>query len=139
LGEKNLFTCDIKEPFEIISVDKIKFHLITAWEVLEHIHKDDLDNIFLNIISHLDEGGYFIASTSSSSSYCNGLELHQTRMTNDEWRMYIHGKYRELIPADLGFRYYEYVRYSTIGGENSFLAYKKVSRVNTTHEGWNRI
>jgi 2-polyprenyl-3-methyl-5-hydroxy-6-metoxy-1,4-benzoquinol methylase len=127
LGGKNLFTCDIKEPFEIISEDKIKFHLITAWEVLEHIRRDDLDNLFLNIISHLEEGGYFIASTSSSSSYCNDLELHQTRMTNDEWRKYIQGKYRELIPTDLGFRYYEYVRYSTVGGENSFLLYKKSS------------
>lgn len=135
LGGENLFTCDIKEPFEIISEDKIKFHLITAWEVLEHIHKDDLDNFFINIIKHLEEGGYFIASTSSSSSYCNGLELHQTRMTNDEWRKYIQGKYRELIPADLGLRYYEYVRYSTIGGENSFLVYKKVSRVTTSCGG----
>jgi len=129
LAGKNLFTCDITKPFEIKLEDKeIKFNLITAWEVLEHIKREDLDNVFKNIINHLEEGGYFIATTSSSSSISEGLELHQTRMTNEEWRQYIQEKYKELRPVDLGLRYYQYVRYSTIPGENSFLVYRKVSR-----------
>jgi len=122
LAGKNLFTCDITKPFEIKLEDKeIKFNLITAWEVLEHIRREDLDNVFKNIINHLEEGGYFIASTSSSSAISDGLEFHQTRMTNKEWRMYIQEKYKELIPVVPGLRYYQYVRYD----ENSFLVYKK--------------
>ena len=128
LAGKNLFTCDITKPFEIESEDKkIKFNLITAWEVLEHIRREDLDNVFKNIINHLEEGGYLIASTSSSSVISDGLELHQTRMTNEEWRKYIQEKYRELTPVDLGLRYYQYVRH-TIHGENSFLVYKKINK-----------
>jgi SAM-dependent methyltransferase len=125
LAGKNLFCCDIKEPFEIVAKDKIKFHLITAWEVLEHIRKEDLSTLFQNIINHLADGGYFIASTSSASSFSNGIELHQTRMTNDQWHGYIRENFKELLPSDLGLRYYEYVRYSTTGGENSFLVYRK--------------
>jgi 2-polyprenyl-3-methyl-5-hydroxy-6-metoxy-1,4-benzoquinol methylase len=127
LAGKNLFTCNITKPFEIKLEEKIKFHLITAWEVLEHIPREDLDNVFKNVINHLEEGGYFIASTSSSSAISDGMQFHQTRMTNEEWRKYIQEKYRELTPVDLGLRYYQYVRY-TIRGERSFLVYRKVSR-----------
>ncbi|MFH1657311.1 MAG: class I SAM-dependent methyltransferase [bacterium] len=129
LANKSLFTCDIAKPFEIKSENKrLKFNLITAWEVLEHIRREELDNVFKNIIDHLEEGGYFIASTSSSSSMSGGLELHQTRMTNEEWRKYIQERFKELTPVDLGLRYYQYARfrYITLNGENSFLVYRKV-------------
>jgi 2-polyprenyl-3-methyl-5-hydroxy-6-metoxy-1,4-benzoquinol methylase len=125
LAGKSLFTCDITKPFEIKLEDKkVKFHLITAWEVLEHIRREDLGNVFLNIINHLEEGGYFIASTSSSSSISDGLELHQTRMTNKEWRAYIKERYKELMPVDIGFKYYQYVRCD----KKSFLVYKKINK-----------
>lgn len=123
LTGKNLFTCDITKPFEIKLEDKeIKFNLITAWEVLEHIRTEDLDHVFKNIINHLEDNGYFIASTSSISSMSDGLELHQTRITNKEWRMYIEERYKELMPVDIGFKYYQYVRWC----ERSFLVYRKV-------------
>jgi len=122
-----LFTCDITKPFEIKSEGKIKFNLITAWEVLEHIRREDLDNVFKNIINHLEEGGYFIASTSSASGISDNVEFHQTRMTNDQWRNYIQEKHKELRPVELGLKYYQYVRY-VIRGERSFLAYKKANR-----------
>jgi len=38
---KNLFTADITKPF---TVKNIKFDFITLWEVLEHIHKEQLPN-----------------------------------------------------------------------------------------------
>ncbi|MFH1657309.1 MAG: class I SAM-dependent methyltransferase [bacterium] len=129
LANKSLFTCDISKPFEIKSADKrLKFNLITAWEVLEHIRKEELDNVFRNIIDHLEEGGYFIASTSSSSSMSGGLELHQTRMVNEEWRKYLQERFKELTPVDLGLKYYQYVRfgYTDIHGTISFLVYRKV-------------
>src|SRR3954470_10044496 len=69
LAGKNLFTCDITKPFEIKLEERdLKFDLITAWEVMEHIHPDDLDQLFGNIRAHLKEGGYFIASTASGPS-----------------------------------------------------------------------
>jgi len=128
LAGKSLFTCDIAKPFEIKLEDKnIKFHLITAWDVLEHIRREDLDNVFKNIINHLEKGGYFIASTSSDSSMSEGLELHQTRMTNQEWHMYIQERYKELMLVDLGLRDYQYVRCGDAGGGGEpFLSYKKV-------------
>jgi 2-polyprenyl-3-methyl-5-hydroxy-6-metoxy-1,4-benzoquinol methylase len=128
LANKNLFTCDISKPFEIKSREKgVKFNLITIWEVLEHIRIEELDTVFKNIINHLEKGGYFIASTSSSSAMSNGLELHQTRMSNQEWHKYIQERFKELAPVDLGLKYYQYVRfrYITLHGENSFLVYRK--------------
>ena len=128
LAGRNLFTCDISKPFEIKSGEKIvKFNLITIWEVLEHIRAEELDTVFKNIIDHLEKGGYFIASTSAESSMSNGLELHQTRMSNQEWRNYIQERFKELEPIDLGLKYYQYVRfrYNTLNGENSFLVYRK--------------
>jgi len=124
---KNLFTCDITKPFEIKTTgEKVtKFNLITAWEVLEHIPSGGLEGVFNNIVSHLKKGGYFIASTSSSSAE-EGPQYHQTIMTNLRWREYIEGKFKELEPVDLGFKYYQYVRY-VIRGERSFLTYKKIA------------
>jgi len=128
LAGKSLFTCDITKPFEIKLEDKkIKFNLITAWDVLEHIRTEELDNVFKNIINHLEKGGYFIASTSPSSDIHEGLELHQTRMTNQEWHMYIQEKYKELMLVDLGLRDYQYVRCGDAGGGGGpFLSYRKV-------------
>jgi hypothetical protein len=74
----------------------------------------------------LDEGGYFIASTASGSSMQDGLELHQTRMTNEQWHQFIAKRYDDLEPVDLGLRIYQYVRYDF--GEPSFLVYRKKTR-----------
>ncbi len=128
LAGKNLFTCDISKPFEIKSEEKsIKSHLITIWDVLEHIRAEELDTVFRNIINHLEKGGYFIASTSSESSMSNGLELHQTRMSNQKWHKYIQERFKELTPVDLELRDYQYVRCGDAGdGGGSFLSYRKV-------------
>lgn len=47
----NLFTCDITKPFTLTtSNDTItKFHLITMWEVYEHIAEKDLNAVMQNI------------------------------------------------------------------------------------------
>jgi SAM-dependent methyltransferase len=126
LAGKALFTCDITKPFEVkFNGQKLKFHLITAWEVLEHIHPDDLEQVFQNIRSHLIEGGYFIASTASYSSLQDGVELHQTRKTNSEWDKFIAERYSDLRNErkSLRLQTHEYVRYDF--GEESFLVYKK--------------
>jgi len=124
LAGTNLFTSDITKPFQVrLGTEKLKFHLITAWEVMEHIEKNDLEAVFDNIRSHLAEGGFFIASTSSSTGVVNGLELHQTRMKNSEWRAFIAARYPDLEAADLGLKIHQYVRFDY--GEASFLVYRK--------------
>jgi SAM-dependent methyltransferase len=124
LAGKNLFTGDISKPFRVRRDGQdLKFHLITAWDVLEHLRPDDLDTLFGNIRAHLAEGGYFIATTNSSSCIVDGIELHQTRMSNAQWRVFIAERYPDLEPADLGLKPCQYVRFDF--GEPSFLVYRK--------------
>src|SRR5688572_9634368 len=77
LANKNLFTCDIAKPFQIfLHGQPAKFHLITSWEVLEHIATPDLPTLFDNVRHHLEVGGYFVASTTSTPDIHEGIELH---------------------------------------------------------------
>jgi SAM-dependent methyltransferase len=124
LANKNLFTGDITKPFQMtLKGAPVKFHLITAWEVLEHIATPDLEGLFNNISIHLEEGGYFIASTSSLSDIHNGIELHQTRWTNQEWRSFVEPRHLDLEPMDVGLKIYQYVRCTFLNP--SFLIYRK--------------
>jgi SAM-dependent methyltransferase len=61
---KNLFTCDATKKYEIVDQDNntVKFDLITAWEVIEHIKEDDLELFFGNIIKHMKSDSIFCAS-----------------------------------------------------------------------------
>jgi len=136
LAGKNLFTCDVTRPFKI-TVDgrPAKFHLITMWEVLEHIPTPDLPQLFANIVGHLEEGGYFIASTTSAPDIHDGVDLHQTRWTNDQWQQWLSRTHPELESVHLRLKYYQFVRHNE---ERSFLTYKKTGptssrrRTNTT-------
>lgn len=124
LAHRNLFTCDITKPFQVkLDGQPVTFHLITAWEVMEHIATPDLDQVFRNIVNHLEPGGYFIASTTETSDMHEGLELHQTRWTNAEWRTYVETSFPELENVDVGLKIYQYVRYNFL--YPSFLLYRK--------------
>lgn len=124
LANKNLFTSDITKPFTIkLDGQPAKFHLITAWEVMEHIATPDLDQVFRNIVDHLETGGYFIASTAETSDMHEGLELHQTRWNNTQWRAYVAQKFPELEYVDVGLKIHQFVRYTFINP--SFLLYRK--------------
>lgn len=76
-------SCDITKPFQI-KLDG-QFHLITAWEVMEHVATPDLTQVFTNICDRMESGGFFIASTTETSDVHQGLELHRTRWTNAQW------------------------------------------------------
>ena len=124
LADKNLFTCDITKPFQIkLDGRPARFHLITAWEVMEHIPTTDLPQVFRNIRDHLEPGGYFIASTTETSDIHEGLELHQTRWTNPEWRQFVAEHFPDLEYVDTGLKTYQYVRYNFL--HPSFLLYRK--------------
>ena len=124
LANRNLFTCDISKPFRLLQNGRdLRFHLVTAWEVLEHIRIEELETVYKNIVTHLEPGGCFIASTSSSTSIVGGIELHQTRMPNAAWREWVERHFPELEPVDLGLRVHQHVRFDF--GEPSFLTYRK--------------
>lgn len=125
LGNKNLFTCDITRPFQLfVDGNPAKFDLITAWEVIEHIHPNDLNALFDNIRHHLRQGGYFVASTTSGSDVHEGVELHQSRLTNEQWRQLVAERYPDLQAVEFGLKCYQYVRFTY--GEPSFLTYRKI-------------
>lgn len=123
LAGKNLFTCDITKPFKIWAGDQqARFHLVTAWEVLEHIATPDLPALFGNILAHLEPGGYLIASTTSAPDINEGIDLHQTKWTNAEWAKWITSNFPEMEKVDLGLKFYQFVRHNE---ERSFLTYRK--------------
>ena len=124
LANKNLFTCDITKPYQVkLDGQPAKFHLITAWEVMEHIATPDLMQVLGNIRDHLEPGGYFIASTTETSDIHEGLELHQTRWTNPEWRAFIARNFPDLEYVDVGLKIYQFVRYNFL--HPSFLLYRR--------------
>ena len=123
MAGKNLFTCDITKPFHLkCAAAPTRFHLITMWEVLEHIHERDLPQVFGNIIHHLEPGGYFIASTSSTPDIHDGVDLHQTRWPNSQWRAMIAKNHPDLEWVDTGMKYYQFVR---LNQDFSYLTYRK--------------
>ena len=124
LANTHLFTCDITKPYQMkFDGQPAKFHLVTAWEVMEHIATPDLKQVLENISRHLEAGGYFIASTTETSDIHEGLELHQTRWNNQEWRDYMAKNFPELEYADVGLKIYQFVRYNFL--HPSFLLYRK--------------
>ncbi|MEZ5405601.1 MAG: hypothetical protein R3F23_05305 [Verrucomicrobiia bacterium] len=98
--------------------------MITAWEVMEHIATNDLIQVFRNISQHLKIGGYFIASTTSTSDVHEGIELHQTQWENAQWREFVGKNFSELYYTDVGLKIYEFVRYNFL--HPSFLIYQKI-------------
>jgi SAM-dependent methyltransferase len=124
LANINLFTCDITKPFQMTLDGKpAKFHLITSWEVMEHIATPDLTPLFNNIRNHLEAGGYFIASTTCTPDIHEGIELHQTKWENSEWRAFVAKNFPDLEYVDVGLKIYQFVRYNFL--HPSFLLYRK--------------
>ena len=124
LANKNLFTCDISKPFQVfMDGNPARFHLITSWEVLEHIATNDLPLLFDNVVKHLEVGGYFVASTTCTPDIHEGIELHQTKWENHEWRKFVESRYPQLEYVDLGLKTYQYVRWNFL--HPSFLQYRK--------------
>jgi len=60
-----LFTCDISKPFTIEQAGEIKkFDLINAWEVIEHLPPNELNQFADNVHKHLKDNGIFVVSIS---------------------------------------------------------------------------
>lgn len=83
--EKHLFTADIAKPFELREDSQTAiFNVITAWEVLEHIPREDLPILFQNIKTHLSRDGMFCASIATFVDTVEGTEYHIT-LQNEAW------------------------------------------------------
>jgi SAM-dependent methyltransferase len=83
----NLFTADITKPFFIYDEnagatrERILFDVISAWEVMEHIHERDLPGLFANIRDNLVPGGLFVCSV---AEFPDG-EWHVTLQPKPWW------------------------------------------------------
>ena len=126
LGGKNLFTCDLTKPFDLrLDGKPAQFQIITAWEVLEHIPQNDLESLFRTISRLLAPDGYFIASTTAAPDIHDGIDLHQTKMTNAQWRDWVQRNVKELQHVELGLKYYQFVRFNY--RERSFITCRKLA------------
>ncbi len=83
---KNLFTCDVTKEYKLFENDnRLKFDVISAWEVIEHIKPDDLTLFFKNINDNLLSGGFFCGSISMNVEVLEGHTLHQTVWDEKTW------------------------------------------------------
>lgn len=107
----SLFTCDITKPFGLVSLninghraaegccdDKsestsmwelhatiepeiLKFDMITAWEVMEHISENELPQLIQNVLSHLKPDGLWVMSVSTQVDH----HFHRTTKGREWW------------------------------------------------------
>lgn len=59
-----LHTADITKPFSVVDSETdepILFDAISAFDVMEHIHREDLNVVLDNVAKHLKTGGIFVA------------------------------------------------------------------------------
>lgn len=85
-----LFTCDITRPFEVVDAGSdapMRFDLITAWDVVEHLPEDRMPQFFENIRKHLSQGGMFVGtiSTRPSGQCPDGSFYHATVRPKQWW------------------------------------------------------
>jgi len=87
----HLFTADITAPFSVVAgsqgrePEPMKFSVITAWEVIEHIRRDQLPAVFRNVDAHLEKNGVMIMSVSPNPDFIKHVALHQTVEGQDWW------------------------------------------------------
>jgi len=86
-----LFTADVTEPFTVVGCrggqpeQALKFSVITAWEFLEHIRREQLPAVFRNIDAHLQPRGVVIMSVSPRPDVVDNVVLHQTVESREWW------------------------------------------------------
>lgn len=93
----HLFTADVTRPFTLRQRDcgeTTRCHVISAWEVLEHIAERDLAPLFQNIARHLRPEGVFVGSVTTvpDGDPARGAVYHQTVQPRPWWE----AKFREL-------------------------------------------
>ena len=88
-----LWTADLTKPLKIVDEngDRVLFDLISAWEVVEHIHPNDLNFFFDNILDQLKPDGIFVSSVNTGPDLRydengNLYALHQSVFLEQYWK-----------------------------------------------------
>jgi SAM-dependent methyltransferase len=85
----HLLTADITARFQLRdrTGTPLRFHCITAWEVLEHIPAEKLPGLLENIVRHLAPDGIFVASvdTVPDADPTIGAVYHVTLQSKPWW------------------------------------------------------
>lgn len=78
----NLVTCDISRPFFMVNenFEIVKFDVISAFEVFEHIPEKRVPFLLQNIYNHLKDDGIFAGTINSA-----GQHHHITERNADWW------------------------------------------------------
>ena len=87
---KNLFNVDLSKPFQLKEDgEDMKFDFIHSWDVIEHIHPDDLGVWFDNVKNHLTDDGVFCCVLATTPDYeMKDGELvirHRSMFNSAEW------------------------------------------------------
>jgi cyclopropane fatty-acyl-phospholipid synthase-like methyltransferase len=98
---KYLFHANATKDYSIVDTETnemIKFDLISAWEVIEHIEETDLEMFFEQIHKHLSDTGVFIGSISLVTCYdpVHKVDLHRTVKPKEWWHDFLSKKFEIL-------------------------------------------
>lgn len=106
----HLFTADITKPFRLSRAGApLRFDVITAWEVLEHIPEPAIDRLIANIAAHLSPDGLFVASVAmfEDKDPTTGAVWHVTLKPAAWWEERFRSK--GLVPQPSPFHHRDYV------------------------------
>lgn len=121
LSDHVLFTCDITKEFNLVSDKRpMVFDVVTSFEVLEHLAKDQLKSLFENIESHTHENSILIFSVGTADDYVDGINLHQTVENKDWWRKRFEEFGWEACRSTMSYLNGQYLRGKKFGAESSF-------------------
>ncbi len=114
---ERLFTADVTAPFEVVQDGApMRFDLITAWELLEHLLEPGIPTLCRNILAHLADGGLFIASI--NTGYHRGY--HQTVKPRGWWLELFAQHSLDNHPEIIRWFQQQFVRGERFGVPNSF-------------------
>ncbi len=119
---EHLFTADITRKFDIFGEfpaeeKRLKFDVITMWEVLEHIHERDISSLVENVKKHLRPGGLWIMSVSLCDDFHKGVNLHQTVKPKTWWVEKLEGLGLRCVDAYVKYFNHQFLR----GPNDTFL------------------
>ena len=121
----NLFTCDITKHFQVSklvnnSYVNMKFHVITCWEVMEHLEIPGIEGLCKNVLNHLEDEGIWVMSICYVDDIINGVNLHRTVKQKDWWVEKFNSLGLYHLPQLENYFHQQYIRGNRYAAPNSF-------------------